>query len=602
MFDKHKFKKLYPQLVNIITDKETIKKYINDKSLLDFYNTHAADITKLLSLLSKLYSKEEIKEIILSIIEQQKGHRLSRLIEQYELLIHNTEHYHGDLEPIKKIGLDIVEYSHDIEDLVLKKCFNYDYKEPIEIHKVDIKDIFLSSYTKEKKAIYQLLKKGNLDLLAGMYNEIKDEKINSKEIKEIFEREIDDVLYTKETKEGLGEDLYSKVINCYFISCKSVLTQNIIVSILKNKNYRLLKEFSQACELEKIYDYISISDTDKDIFSLKGHYFDSWLMTRLMSLAISDGHGIKDSYYDKLPAVVSKEELDKFNEEHSEALGILKSISKENIEKMTPEERRKLYEHLKTIGETKKDLITKEIEKINKELVYFYKKYYSEQFDKASSIISKAEERIIKDSKEEKHEVKVYDLKDEEPFTFLITVMHRGARKSSGAGNMYGRPAHKDTIEKPSKFLEDPSNGSKIISTSVINQGHISTYIGTQAELMYIFSDLEPKDIMHISPDDAAHDPEASDIKELFESGRPMDIYDLMLKTGSAKFDYNEIAINRKRNGEKIKPTAILCYNEINDDAIRHAEFFQIPIIVVHTKTYFNLKNVIPEETKKHRY
>lgn len=66
--------------------------------------------------------------------------------------------------------------------------------------------------------------------------------------------------------------------------------------------------------------------------------------------------------------------------------------------------------------------------------------------------------------------------------------------------------------------------------------------------------------------------------------------------------DYNEIAIRRKRlNGTRIIPTAILCYDEINDISIKHAEYFNIPIVVIKTKTYELLQHYTDkkERTKK---
>ena len=49
-------------------------------------------------------------------------------------------------------------------------------------------------------------------------------------------------------------------------------------------------------------------------------------------------------------------------------------------------------------------------------------------------------------------------------------------------------------------------------------------------------------------------------------------------------------------------PTAILCYDKINDISIRHAEYFKIPIIVINTKTYRNLKNFTKTEEKENSY
>ena len=180
--------------------------------------------------------------------------------------------------------------------------------------------------------------------------------------------------------------------------------------------------------------------------------------------------------------------------------------------------------------------------------------------------------------------------------TFLITVMHNKAR--DGFLNMYGRPAHKLTINDPSNFCKDLEGGSEIISTSMIDDRFIDTFVGPDADVMYIFSDLESQDILSICHEDAGFPPKIEDNLDLFPRNIPMGPEELMRETINNR-DYNEIAIKRKRNEKtRVMPTAILCYDKINDASIRHAEYFNVPIIVINTKKYKALKNYTEAKEK----
>ena len=216
-----------------------------------------------------------------------------------------------------------------------------------------------------------------------------------------------------------------------------------------------------------------------------------------------------------------------------------------------------------------------------------YRVEYADRFNKAQTIIDASTEQEITDSKGKKHNVRVYELKDEQPFSFLITVMHHKARLNTM--NMYNRPAHKLTIDNPQNFCRDLNGGSEIISTSMINERFIDTFVGPYADVMYIFSEIEPDDVLGICHEDGTYPPQIDEERDLFSRSNPMGPDELMRET-IANRNYNEIAIKRKRkDGTRVMPTAILCYDKVNDVSLRHAEFFNIPIIIINTKTYRNL-------------
>jgi hypothetical protein len=125
----------------------------------------------------------------------------------------------------------------------------------------------------------------------------------------------------------------------------------------------------------------------------------------------------------------------------------------------------------------------------------------------------------------------------------------------------------------------------------MINEQFIDTFVGDQADVMYAFSSLKKEDIIAISHEDAGLPPKIEENQSLFPRGVPTSPSDLM-RTSARNRSYNEIAIRRKaEDGTRVMPTAIICYDRINDTSIKHAEHFNIPIVVINTKTYRNLKH-----------
>ena len=130
----------------------------------------------------------------------------------------------------------------------------------------------------------------------------------------------------------------------------------------------------------------------------------------------------------------------------------------------------------------------------------------------------------------------------------------------------------------------------------MINNQFINTFVGPHADVMYVFGDLDSTDFLSICHQNAALPPKISQNVDLFVKGRLVGPRKLMMKTMQNR-SYNEIAIRRKRtDGTRVMPTAILCYDKINDASIRYAEYFNIPIIVINTKTYRNLQNYMPAQ------
>ena len=598
MFDKLKFKKNYPLLVEFVSNKEVMKVLLNNTDALDFYKSNEAEIEKLISKLKELYSKEKVYEIIITIIKDQRSDRLEKLNEGLSLYIQFSKQYHNDLEPIKDLDLDTLSTNESvIEEDVLNSSFKMDYKGGIDLRGRDVGLIYrYCDDLKIKRQLYTLLQKGNLDLFAAMSNQITIDKKNTSDInKLLFEEEIDDVVYSKETEEALGEE-YKNMIN-YFFNRGNKKDRELITAIIKSKNYKLLKELTIILTVERrecIRNILDITEVNNSLIDLPKLRSEDLRLIVLRN--ITDGYLVDTEMIGYSYMVKDREECTMYYREHQELIEISKKLDYVAFGKLSKELKRKLYEYSQTINDNERKLIIEEIKKINKEVTEWYKEGYKNKINSGQGIVDKAEDKVITDSRKERHRVKVYDLKDEEPFAFLITVMRRGLRESFQ--NAYGRPSHTQTVDDPSSFLKEHSNGSTIISASLINQHNINTFVADTADVMYVFSDIQGDDILSICQEDGHFAPDEEKDPPLFREGRPKGPNELVIGTRM----YNEIAIKRKRNGEKIKPTAIVCYDKINDDSIKHAEYFDIPIIVIHTKTYHELKDFTQDEEKGYIY
>ena len=146
-------------------------------------------------------------------------------------------------------------------------------------------------------------------------------------------------------------------------------------------------------------------------------------------------------------------------------------------------------------------------------------------------------------------------------------------------------------------FKRNLPNGSDLISCSMITSEYVSLFT-YNPNIIYVFSDLESDDIINISPEDGAYSPNLDENKVCFTRSEPMGVRRFMLET-MKNGDYNEITLRRSKNGEKKLPTAILCFDGINDDSIKHAEYFNIPIIKIKTEQYSFINGKAYEPKKR---
>lgn len=601
MFDKYKFKKNFKLLADYVDDKAIKKDLLDDYSFGSYYKENEQKISEFINSLSMIYSKDVIKNIINEIIIMEKSSRLHRINESLTSIVSYVKKYHGDLEPINNIDFKIILGVENCEKFALDCCFKCDYKEHIKIQEVDIEKIFLdrSLDVKMKKYLYSLLTKENLDLFAAMFNRLKG-RISFNDLGSvILNEEIDDIIYDKGVVDNLG-NYYLDLVNYFFKDCNRN-DRNVIIKILNEKNYDLLKDFMLFFNVllknnkyanKNISSYIGVLETSLDIISIKGM---KKHQLGLITQYLSNGENIDFKYLNYLKDIIGLGKYNKLSEEYKKIMAFADKLDPYIFENLPIEEKRSLLTLAKSLDSGEKEELCEETKKLNMKVIKYFKKIYADKINESKDIILKAKQKHdVVDSKGNKHNLLVYELRDEEPFNFLITTMVRSARKIGP--NMYDRPAHELTIEDPSNFEKELRNGSDIIPTSMINNCCINTFVGPYADIMYIFSDIDSDDFLSISPKDAAIAPKMENDIDLFILHDPLSPDELMKKTMAYR-SYNEIDIKRKnKNNKKYLPKAILCFDEINDDSIKHAEYFNIPIIVIKTKTYTCLRGYTDEK------
>lgn len=586
MFEKSKFNKKYPLLEQYVYDKKLMKKLINDSNFCSFYNKNKNLLIDFINKLKLIYNEEKTFEIFLDYLENFNAETFLEVSNNLNKFIKYVKEYDNELlEVIRNIDWQkIIQTSYlDIEETAIDLVFNKYYTKSIKIKNIDVSELYNSQSIGIKKCLLELAKNNNLDFFAFVVEELGKYDIKIKNLNDIFNVEINDKLYSEKTRERLGEKNFTRlIVFCFNNAYKGDIL--VINKLLEADNYDLIVDLLNFDSSYSFSRYVKDEEYDKDIFSLNN--IESYDILKIICNYISPEIKLDIEYLNNLHSI-SVKIYETFYEKHKEALDLLQNLHYEKFKNLSIEQQKKIYKYVKSLDDDEKTLLVRELEKINVELRILYKEEYASKFSQANLILDKAKERNVLDSQGRNHNIKIYELKNEEPFSFLITVMHHQARLYTV--NMYNRPPHKLTIDNPENFCKDLNGGSEIISTSMIDQTFIDTFVGALADVMYIFSDIESNDILGICPEDGAYPPIIDKKIDLFSKSKPIGPDELMIMTRLNR-NYNEISIKRKReDGTRIMPTAILCYDKINDVSLKHAEYFNIPIVVIKTNTYRNL-------------
>lgn len=643
MFEKMKFNKKFYLISSYIKDKDLIADILNNSRFAKFYEENYSDLLSFINNLKLLYNSEQISNILKEFFYFFSDSSLKYAMESLDLYIHYVNKYNEEnIDILKDLSFDEIKKtpSYQVKEKVLNLCFKKYYKKEIKIKGRDFLELYLAiSELDKKEKLLLILKNNNLDFFAFIINELGNKGIYIDNIDEMFKNEISDKLYEPKTKEKLGERNFLKLLKEYFSDEFSYWDKKIINKLLEIENYELLKDLIQLRRNEYLKNHVDLENLNIS--------FDD--LSYISKFSIIYGYlnikqRINFEYYDNLKQFVDEEDIKKIYDKHKETIDLFASLRDKNFREMSSSDQKKLYQYVKELKDSDKKILIEEIKKINAELKKIYKKEYANTFKKSKLILDKSKSVLIGDIKlkeeivallpeseyefeedvkrrkekvttkiktkyqthgiDEKDSVLVYNLENDEPFEFLITVMGRGAREMTP--NMYGRPTHRLTIENPKKFCEDLQGGSEIISCSMIDDRCINTFLGDFADVMYVFSDIEDEDIMTVSPIDAGLSPKIEEENDLFENTSPISPKEFMRETrtrrSNGRYSYNEIAIRRKKiTGEKQMPTAILCFDAINSDSVIHAKFFKVPIIVIKTKTYKFINDYTDIEKNKSR-
>lgn len=131
-------------------------------------------------------------------------------------------------------------------------------------------------------------------------------------------------------------------------------------------------------------------------------------------------------------------------------------------------------------------------------------------------------------------------------------------------------------------------------SFSMISDRNITTFNDPNLMITLVYSDIDSDYIAHVSNSDSyskvdrrINDYETKKINKLYTSDLLMD--------NTFNFSFNELVIMANERG--IKPTAVLCYDNITIYDINLANEFKIPILLINSKSYIIQFNSINRNT-----
>lgn len=218
------------------------------------------------------------------------------------------------------------------------------------------------------------------------------------------------------------------------------------------------------------------------------------------------------------------------------------------------------------------------------------------EFNSELLTVDKLEEEVLAENPEvEKDsieyngtEVPVYILKGL-PFSMLS---HNIAYKKDGDEGTIGATTSRKLIDDPSIWMQSEEGASKernrgnVISLSYINSDSNLTsrfVLNDGTDICYGFSHLAPFQYIHASTTDARSPQHYK--KGTTEAGMSIDIIDKLKKESAG---YNEVVVHRyTEDGQPYRPDYIIAqHGIITEDMLRHAKFFDVPIVDIWTGPY----------------
>ena len=603
LISKALFNKKYPELKSIHLDDEIIKKIKNNQVFSDHYDEFS-------------YNLDYIQGI------EQKIRYI-----QFFSGINNDEEFVFCLKKIKS-NFHLLESSNLDSRILMHPDFDKLYDEfDNKIFSDNIKEIILSNKTKllkeflghiswNKSQGYNNTKDNSnyinnktLDFLYSN-NEIGKSKVwlfvNTKNIRiDLINKILEDgyeqgLLYVfnnipdiKNIMEGNGFD--TRLLDMNFINkfdlevYKWILSQSTaytskeidkILKIYEIGNYELI---SDICKYGRdIFYLLKEEDFNKSIYELSVDDNYKYYL-KIKKIFLDKEYGISENdannYYTLISRIDSSnnkyELLKKYSNEYTfyKLINSEYKLIKENINRYTKEEIEQFKRNYNEIEAylssleriTFVELIKKEFNNFNKDI-------------KSNPLLDENGEPILDNNGKE---IDVYNLEGQ-PYMMMAHCIP--TKKEDGWNN--AKIGNK--LQENPNIWDEETGGNNVICSSIISNENVtsSTSVGlfaflNRTEVIYGFNNF-PEDIIYGAYNhDMGSKMHGFNTKEKYYEQVPLP-FEIQNKK-----NYNEVIINRKdKNGNRIRPDYIICFDKINDQSIKHAKYFEIPIYVINTQIY----------------
>lgn len=371
---------------------------------------------------------------------------------------------------------------------------------------------------------------------------------------------------------------YDKLCN-YFNSSYIDEIQNEVVKIYEAGNYELINDMIDYGGL----NFIDVKDdTNEDIYFFakkgSGFYYKSCKMIFLnKEMNISEEQYWKiDDIKGRIENSICKYELlNRFKEEYnffnyiitSKYEELKKFSSKYSIEQIN-----EIISSLTTIDKyissieriTFTELIKNSFNQLNKNNISNH------------ILLSDNKEPILSNSGKE---IKVFELNGE-PFTMMVHSITQKREDGVNNGNIGNK------LRDNPEIWDNEENGNPMISTSIIDNNNFNSIFSTSHkhdDVIYGFINVPEEAFYGTFNHDAGTNMKNFPQEEYYTARMNLPS-DIMNKNGF----YNEVIFNRKnlKTKEKFKPDYLVCYDNVDERTIKHAQYFNIPIYVINTKIY----------------
>ena len=237
------------------------------------------------------------------------------------------------------------------------------------------------------------------------------------------------------------------------------------------------------------------------------------------------------------------------------------------------------------------------IGKDREEYINNIKEKFSNMIEEGNSLLKK---QIVNDLKERSNQIvnnskktsvisssgknlDVYELTGE-PFTMMIHAISSTKKDSFINNGAIGKKVY-DNPECWNKI----EGGNPNISTSVISDKHIKFFSNGSTTVIYWFDSFPSDNLLDMKELDAAT-PMHSNYNTANANIVLLDDYNNSMVRRTGVTGYGEIILSRKdKAGNKFNPNYIVCTDEINEATKRAAEYFNVPIYLIHTDCYKNV-------------